>query len=90
MNNFGEEIESGIQYAAEETNDIITSVLHANILLKIAHISMAILLGYVIYLFVTSPMERSLTNYLLLLVVVSITVQVYQNFKVMDNMRQNA
>lgn len=75
--NFGE-VEADVQYVEQKTENIIASVLHWEQWEVISHVALAGLLCFVIYLLVTSPMERSLTNYLLLAIVVGLVVQIHQ------------
>nr|QBK87325.1 MAG: hypothetical protein LCMAC201_02350 [Marseillevirus LCMAC201] len=46
------------------------------------HLAVAVLFIYVAYLLMVNPQERTLTNWLLLLIALAVAVQIHQNINI--------
>ena len=49
---------------------------------NIAHVIVVLLFFYVSYLIVVNPIERTVTNWILLLIALAVSVQIHQNINV--------
>ncbi len=82
MNDLGQDIIADVEYVEQKTENIVENIINWRLWEIILHLAVVVLFGYVAYLFVVSPEQRSLTNYLLLLVALAVAVQIHQNINI--------
>lgn len=78
------DIEGGIAKVEKEGKNIIDAILTWALWEKILHIAVAVVFVVVLYFFLVKPQQRTLTNYLLLLIAMGIALQVHQNINIKD------
>jgi len=70
----------------EKSENVVENVINWQPWEMLLHIAVVILFIFVAYLFVVSPEQRSLTNYLLLLIAFGVAVQIHQNINIQGRM----
>jgi len=70
----------------KRTQNPLNKVLDWSVWEIILHLAFALLFIGVIYIFVVHPTDRTLTNWLLLLVSLGIAVQIHQNINIQKRM----
>ncbi len=65
-----------------ENSEIVSNVLSWKPWEILSHLAVAVLFIYVAYLLMVNPQERTLTNWLLLLIALAVAVQIHQNINI--------
>ena len=66
----------------ENPENVVTQILSWRPWGLLTHLAVAVLFIYVVYLLVVNPQERTLTNWLLLLIALAVAAQIHQNINV--------
>ncbi len=78
----GQEFKKEFEQADQETENILTKFLSWKHWELLTHLAIVILFVCVAYLLYTNPLERTVTNWLLLLIALAVAVQIHQNINV--------
>ena len=87
--NFGQDLrhlEKDLRQVEEKTENLLNKVLSWGPWEMLTHLATAVLFVYVAYLLFTNPSQRTVTNWLLLLIAFAVAVQIHQNINLQKSL----
>ena len=75
-------MDNDLKRIEQKTENVLKDILNWQPWEILTHLAAALIFAYVAYLFVVSPQQRTLTNWLLLLIALAVAVQIHQNINI--------